>query len=209
LTETVLITGASGPLGRALARVCREAGHPVWPVGRSPKPIGWLEGDLTTPEGVEQFLHHWEGPLGDVGHVFWALGPLEPRSSGEVSGQDLMEALYANAGAVADLMGRLRLMAPVRSLTLFGFQQMGEDRAWKNLLPYAVAKEALYRLFRSWCRDWAPMKINLVSPGTIQGAAHAGPGATPLEPDAVARSAWELVRRQAHGEHLKISDGGC
>lgn len=208
MTETVLITGASGPLGKALARVCREAGHPVWPVGRSPKPIGWLEGDLTTHEGVEQFMHQWEGPLSDVAHVFWALGPLAPCSSGAVNGRDLAEALYANAGAVADLMGRLRLQAPVRSLTLFGFQQMGEDRAWKNLLPYAVGKEALYRLFRSWCRDWAPMKINFISPGTLRGATYASPGSQPVDPESVARSAWDLVRRKAHGEHVKFPDGG-
>jgi len=50
----VLLTGASGGIGEAIARALREAGAALMGVGRGDAPAGmhWLRADLTTEEGV-------------------------------------------------------------------------------------------------------------------------------------------------------------
>lgn len=50
----VLLTGASGGLGRVMARTLRDAGAAVMGVGRGPgRPDElWVTADLTTPEGI-------------------------------------------------------------------------------------------------------------------------------------------------------------
>ena len=56
---TVLVTGATGTLGRQLVPVICAAGHPVRALSRSPQPGGptdWVQADLTTGDGLADAL---------------------------------------------------------------------------------------------------------------------------------------------------------
>src|SRR5580658_6541009 len=76
---SVLLTGASGGLGSAVAKVFQESGATVIGVARSwPEPVSFvaLSIDLTTAEGcdamVEQALAH--GPIEALVHILGGFG---------------------------------------------------------------------------------------------------------------------------------------
>jgi uncharacterized protein YbjT (DUF2867 family) len=63
LTETILVTGATGTLGRAVVGRLRAAGHGVRMLSRRERPtgvpdgVGWVTGDLTTGTGLADAVH--------------------------------------------------------------------------------------------------------------------------------------------------------
>ncbi|MCX6555391.1 MAG: NAD-dependent epimerase/dehydratase family protein [Candidatus Aminicenantes bacterium] len=94
MSETVLITGASGLLGRALVAKFSDEGFQVLAqYHQHPFPdsasVQWLAGDFSTPRGVEDFLHRQRKKLVACRYLVNNFGPIHERPTAVVSGRDL------------------------------------------------------------------------------------------------------------------------
>ena len=82
----VLLTGASGGIGRAMTLALREAGADVLGVGRgalSPLPAGsgWVQADLATPEGLAAVVRaatDWRASGGSAYNLRASAGHVRP-----------------------------------------------------------------------------------------------------------------------------------
>lgn len=108
----VLLTGASGGLGRAMAQALRARGAAVMGVGRSPAPPGelaWLRADLDTPEGVAAVaagaaVWHANVVVHAAGRPgFGALGALAPASLQAVLHTNLVAPLLLTQALLPQL----------------------------------------------------------------------------------------------------------
>ncbi|NLU65717.1 NAD(P)H-binding protein [Streptomyces sp. HNM0574] len=82
----VLVTGATGTLGREVVRRLVDAGRPVRALSRHPRPsgapeCGWVTGDLSTGEGLDEAL---DG-VGTVVHCATTLGRKDADTTRELT----------------------------------------------------------------------------------------------------------------------------
>jgi NAD(P)-dependent dehydrogenase (short-subunit alcohol dehydrogenase family) len=179
----VLVTGASGGVGRGIAIALGEAGWTVWIAARRAVEGGKVADEVTQAGGTGRFIRcdvndgasieeavaavlSEDGRLNGVVHnATSALSPLPVRPS-EVPMVDLhdhvsvsLRAAYLLAraahGALVDTGGSMVLLTSEA-----GFE--GKMR----LSPYAAVKAAVRGLTRSWAREWGPdgVRVNCVAP---------------------------------------------
>ena len=84
MSETVLITGASGLLGRALVARFSAAGLRVLAQcrlrpGRETDNVQWLAGDFSTVRSTADFLRKHENKLGQCRYLINNYGPITQR----------------------------------------------------------------------------------------------------------------------------------
>ncbi len=206
--ETVLITGASGLLGRALvARFAGEGFHVLAQYRRSrgmeAEDVRWLAGDFSSAGGAAAFLKRHAGALAACSHVVHNYGPIAEKATAEVSGADLLAAYQAQLQPALDITRFLLARAPLRSVLFIGFEHCGRVRAYKKILAYAAAKNALLLLSRSLAMTHPGVRFNVFSPPSLQGAAVLAPGARPVVPARVAEKIYRAVLGRRSGCHYR------
>jgi 3-oxoacyl-[acyl-carrier protein] reductase len=184
--RVVVITGATGYLGRALAQGFADAGATLFLNGRSRESLDALAAELSAPpERVRT----------------WAADLTEREAGGRLVGAALLQfgrvdTLVLNAGTLADgLVARLtdEEMQQVYELNLWGtfrtlraalrpliLQRGGQvvvvsstaaQRPGVGQAAYASSKAALEALVRTAARETAPrgVRVNAVAPGLLAG----------------------------------------
>ena len=170
--RTIVVTGASKGIGRALANRLAAGGHKVVGIARHPDPT--FPGELITVDladaeatqtAVDELVARWQidGIVNNVGLV--RLQPLE-----QVMLRDLADVLDLNLrpalqivqatlpGMRAAQFGRI---VNVSSLTVLGLPQR---------TSYAAAKAALISFTRTWALELATsgITVNAVAPGPTE-----------------------------------------
>jgi NAD(P)-dependent dehydrogenase (short-subunit alcohol dehydrogenase family) len=169
----VLITGASGGLGIAVAKAFADAGATVIGVARSwpePAPFLTLAVDLTTAEGcdsmVEQALEH--GPIDALVHLLGGFGGGQVIAETSDKTWDGMMTLNLRAAFCA-----MRAVLKPMTAAKFGRIVAVGSRAAVEPLPkfaaYAVSKAALVALVKNVAAEGKDSGItaNVVLPSTI------------------------------------------
>jgi len=179
----VLVTGASGGVGRGIAVSCGRAGWTVWVAARRRDEGGQVADEVTAAGGAGRFV---ECDVGDAQSVAAAIDTAvatDGRLTGAVHNatSSLSPSPVDPSGVpMADLRDHVavsvrgsyllarqaypHLVASGGSLVLLtseaGFQ--GSVR----LAPYATVKAAVRGLARSWAREWGPdgVRVNCVAP---------------------------------------------
>jgi uncharacterized protein YbjT (DUF2867 family) len=185
----ILVTGASGQIGREVVAQLSAAGLPVRALSRKPQTVGFLDGvevvvgDLTVPETLDDALR-------DVGAVFlvW-VAPLAPAARA-------IERIATRANHI------VVLSAPIRTNHPF-FQQPNEvrkvhagieDLVEKSGLRWTMLRPGPFALnYRNW---WAPQ----IRTGDVVHWFHgAAQTAAVHERDIAAVAVRALCEAQHHG----------
>jgi NAD(P)-dependent dehydrogenase (short-subunit alcohol dehydrogenase family) len=212
--DTILITGASGLLGRALVARFAAAGfhvlahchlHP----GKDDDRVQWLAGDFSSPGGSAAFLKRHAAALAGCSQVIHNYGPIEEKPTLDVTGSDLQAAFQAQIQPALDITRFLLRAAPLRSALFIAFEESGRIRPYKKILGYAMAKNALLLLSRSLAAAYPGVRFNVFSPPSLAGAALLPPSARPVAPALVAERIFRVMRGRRSGCHYRFSVSGA
>jgi NAD(P)-dependent dehydrogenase (short-subunit alcohol dehydrogenase family) len=208
--ETVLITGASGLLGRALVKKFSGAGFQVLAqYHRHPRPdsasVQWLAGDFSTARTVGAFLRQHRKRLAACGYLVNNFGPLSQRPTADATGGDLSADFELQVIPALDISRFLIFHGRLQSVLNIGFEFSGQDRGYQRILGYALAKNALLTLTRSLAGAFPDIRFNMFSPPTLAGAAVLPKGARPVDPGLVAERIFRIVKGRRSGVHYRYA----
>ncbi len=178
--RTVLVVGRAGGIARAVTLAVRAAGGAVVVAGRDPEALAAAYDDPgisaervdLTDEGSVAAL---AGRLGRVDHVVSAASA---RARGAVGDLDHAAVLTALAVKVAGPILLAKHFAPRMpadgSFVLFSGSSSRRPAA--GMLAVAATNGAVDVVARSLAVELAPIRVNAVSPGTIDTGAYDGLG---------------------------------
>jgi NAD(P)-dependent dehydrogenase (short-subunit alcohol dehydrogenase family) len=206
MSDTILITGASGLLGRALVAKFSQEGfrvlaqyhkHPA----RDSESIQWLAGDFSNAQNVQAFLQLHQKKLASCQYLINNFGPISKRPTVTVTGCDLIADFELQVVPALDISRFLISRAPMRAVLNIGFEFSGKSRAYQQILGYALAKNALLILTRSMAAAFPEIYFNLFSPPSLEGAAILPKGAKPVAPRLVAERVFRIIKLRRSGVH--------
>jgi NAD(P)-dependent dehydrogenase (short-subunit alcohol dehydrogenase family) len=206
MPETILITGASGLLGRALVAKFSQAGFPVLaqyhqhPLTDS-ETVQWLAGDFSSPRGIQEFLRRNRKKLSACRYLINNFGPIVERPTSGVTGRDLCADFELQVAPALDISRYLIDRALLQAVLNIGFEFSGKGRTYKRILGYAMAKDALLLLTRSLAAAFPAVRINLFSPPSLAGAEVLPLGAKPVAPSLVAERIFRVMKMRRSGIH--------
>jgi len=188
----VLVTGASGLLGKSLmaslagrvdAVLAQYHRHP----GSQSPGICWLPADFTTIEGVRHFLLQHRDELRTVTHLAFLYGPLVPRPTRDLTAEDFAAAIHHNLLAAVEITRFLLATGNLRGAAYCGTTHSGTLPPLLQVLPYAVAKNALLQTVRSWQRVYPEVQWSFFPLPGLRGGAFPAPEPEEIPPAEAAR----------------------
>lgn len=208
MADTILITGASGLLGRALVAEFAGNGFRVLAQyrrhkGEARENVSWLRGDFSSAKGTAAFLARYRAALQGCQHVVHNYGPIVEKATAEVTGSDLLAAFQANVQPALDITRFLLARSRLRSALFIAFEDTGRPRPFRKVLAFAMAKNSLPLLVRSLAAVHPRVRFNVFSPPTLAGAAVRHPAVKPVAPGEVAARIRRIVRGRASGRHCR------
>ena len=211
MSETILITGASGLLGRALVARFSAAGFQVLAhchrrPGKETENVRWLAGDFSTAESIANFLKKHEKKLECCRFLINNYGPITLRPTIDVTGRDLLADFLQQVVPAVDISRFLLARAPLQAVLNIGFEYSGEIRAYQKILGYAMAKNALLLLTRSWAAAYPGVCFNLFSPPSLEKAEVLPKQAHIVAPGLVAERIFRIMARRSSGFHYRYAD---
>jgi NAD(P)-dependent dehydrogenase (short-subunit alcohol dehydrogenase family) len=211
MSETILITGSSGLLGRALVARFAGAGYQVLAhcrlrPGKETDNVQWLAGDFSTVESTADFLIEHKKRLKECRYLINNSGPITLRPTVDVTGNDLLADFLQQVVPAVDISRFLIAHAPLQSVLNIGFEYSGEIRAYQKILGYAMAKNALLLLTRSWAAVYPGICFNLFSPPSLENAEVLPKQAHIVAPELVAERIFHILRRRSSGFHYRYTD---
>lgn len=177
--KRVLVTGASGGIGEAIARVCHQGGADVWLAGRNRDRLDALAGSLGAGASVLAYDVTDENAVKDAfrqvqsegldGLVNGA-GVMRDAAMAMTSLAALREQLEVNSVASflhLQLASRLMMRQKAGSIVNLG-SQVGEQGS-AGQVAYSMSKGAVSALTRSAARELSAfnIRVNAVAPGFI------------------------------------------
>jgi NAD(P)-dependent dehydrogenase (short-subunit alcohol dehydrogenase family) len=211
MSETILITGASGLLGRALVDRFAAAGfqvlaHCLQHPGKDDDHVQWLAGDFSTLESIAGFLWKNETLLKSCRYLINNYGPITVRPTIAVQGKDLLADFQQQVVPAVDITHFLVTRAPLQMVLTIGFEYTGEIRSYQKILGYAMAKNALLLLNRAWAAAYPHACFNLFSPPSLERAEVLPPGAKTVAPELVAERIFRILSRRRSGFHFHYTN---
>jgi NAD(P)-dependent dehydrogenase (short-subunit alcohol dehydrogenase family) len=213
MPETILITGASGLLGRALVGKFSQEGFRVLaqyhkhPASDSAA-VKWLAGDFANGQKVAEFLHGHRKELAACRYLINNFGPIRERPTAEMTGSDVRADFELQVVPALDISRFLILHGCVHSVLNIGFEFSGKNRVYRKILGYAIAKNALLELTRSLADAFPSVCFNLFSPPGLEGAAVLPKGSRPVAPCAVAERIFRIMKQRRSGIHYRYTGAG-
>lgn len=210
MSETILITGASGLLGRALVEKFSQAGYLVLAqYHKHPFPdsetVKWLAADFSDAQKVQAFLRLHQEKLAACRYLINNFGPIVQRPTQEVKGCDLSIDFELLVAPALDISRFLIRQGSLRSVLNIGFEYSGEIRPYQKILGYALGKNALLMLTRSLAAAFPAVRFNLFSPPSLKGAAVFPKRANPVYPHLVAEHIFQIMKQQRSGVHYRYT----
>ena len=206
MSETILITGASGLLGRALvAKFSQEGFRVLAHYHKHPSPdseaVQWLAGDFSDSQNVQTFLRLHQKKLAACQYLINNFGPLSERPTVDVTGRDLSADFELQVAPALDISRFLIRQGRLRAVLNIGFEFSGINRGYQKILGYALAKNALLLLTRSLAAAFPAICFNLFSPPSLEGATILPKGACPVAPPLVAKRIFQIMKQRRSGIH--------
>jgi len=195
----ILITGASGLLGQAVVKEFLKGDFLVLAQYHSNQPIRhkncqWLWADFSDLQGIRDFLDQNRDCLKECGFLVNNYGPITSKSISELTAEDFYFDFHHNVLTVFEITDFF-IKQGVRVVVNIGFEFIGQQRAYKKILTYAAAKNALRLLTTSFQKQYPGIQFHMVSPATLQGAEVRLKSNKKVSPESVAKEIYELILR--------------
>jgi NAD(P)-dependent dehydrogenase (short-subunit alcohol dehydrogenase family) len=196
----VLITGASGLLGRALVREFLKGDFVVLAQYHTNQPIRhencqWLWADFSDLQGIRDFLQQNRDQLKDCGYLVNNYGPITSKPISDLTSEDFYFDFFHNVVTVFEITTYFIKHVSLQVVVNVGFEFIGQQRAYKKILTYAAAKNALRLVTTSLQKQYPGVSFHMVSPTTLQGAEVRSKSGKQVPPESVAKEIYELILR--------------
>lgn len=198
MQKKILITGASGLLGRSLVRLFLDKQFIVLGQYHTKKPSAmgnckWLRADFSTIDGIGKFLHENGSRFADCHYLINNYGPITYKDTALLKSEDFLFDYRHNVVTAVEIMNYFIEHAALESVVNIGFEFAGMVRPYKKILSYAAAKNALLLITKSYAGQHAPIRFNMVNPPTLEGAAIKAKSGKKVSPDRVAQQIYETL----------------
>ena len=183
MSDPVLIYGASGGIGSALARQLRAAGRPVHLAGRNAAVLAPLAAELDAPYTVADVLEPeaFARVQADAGPrlsgLVYAVGSITLRSLGRLSAEDFLRDYRLNAlGAALAVQAAVpALKAAECGASVVLFSSVAAGTGFPMHASVAMAKGAVEGLTRALAAELAPrIRVNAIAPSLTRTGLSAG-----------------------------------
>ncbi len=179
----VLVVGATGRLGVAIARALRHRGDRVVLTARDPNKLEAMAAELASPDGTpapfvcadllhdlapETIVHGVRDTVGRVDDVVLACGPFPRTPFDELRGDDLRRTLTVHAVAPLLLVHALSGDLAQARGAIVALTDAGVTRPYTNHVAYLTAKGAVQAGLRALAVELAPeVRVNMVALGIV------------------------------------------
>lgn len=176
MNKKILITGASGLLGRALAALFLENGFHVLGQYHEKKPAekkncSWLQADFSSLPGIRNFLTENESQFKECQYLVNNYGPITYKEIRDLKPGDFNHDFHHNVITAVEITNFFIENTAVESVVNIGFEFTGIIKPYKKILTYAAAKNSLLLITKSFDKEYGHIRFNMVSPATLKGAA--------------------------------------
>lgn len=178
MPKSILVTGGTKGIGKAIVDVCQHAGHVVHIIASSPQSlnspetpyVSWEnlylhEVDLTDPQAIDRFMNTWQGDLyGLVNNAgTWSELRLDEPEIGtfdRIFDLNVKGLYHLTKGLLGHIQGKGRIINISSQLGTHGRAGMG---------AYTASKHAVNGFTKSWAPELAGrgITVNSVGPGWI------------------------------------------
>lgn len=198
LKPSVFVTGASGLLGRALVTEVLDAGFSVFAQYYSHRPVKhrdcrWVWADFSNLGGIRDFLHTHGEELRQCGRVVNNYGPITHKPFSALAAEDFLHDFHCNVLTAFEITTYLLQHAQLTSVVNIGFEHSGEVKAYKNVLTYGIAKNALLLLTKSFEKQYPGIIFHHVAPPTLSGAKVKARKGKVVSPQSLAKEILQLI----------------
>lgn len=207
--KKVLITGATGLLGKSLVEVGMKRNFTIVAQYHrrkppSPRNCQWLQADFSRPEGLQAFLEKNRGTLRGCRYLINNYGPINPKPVSRLVPADFHAEFHHNTLTALEIMHHLIREGALESVVSIGFENLGKVMAFRDVLPYAIAKNALLLITTSYDRHYRDIRFNMVSPATLIGAREKRKKGPRVSPPRVAEKIYDTMTGKRGGLHVTV-----
>lgn len=199
----ILITGASGLLGRALVETFAAAGFFVYAQyhrdlpempGVSPGRCEWIQADFSTPGGIADFLAEYCLKFKNCRFLVNNYGPIIHKPFRDLTADDFYYDYHHNVITAFEITRFFTRYSHVRAVVNIGFEDIGKVRAYKKILTYAAAKNALQLLTQSFAVEYPEIRFHMALVPGLEGAEVKSPQKNAVPPKTAAEEIYQLVK---------------
>lgn len=169
----IVVLGATGSVGSALAQTLVARGDQVWLLGRAPSTVDGAAGsgiiDISSSESVEAAIREAQTTLGEVNGIANCIGSVHLKPAHATSDAEFRETIETNLfSAFATVRAAGNLMRDGGSVVLFA--SAAAEIGISNHEAIAAAKAGVIGLARSAAASYAArnLRINVISPGLVK-----------------------------------------
>ena len=169
----IVVLGATGSVGSALAQTLVARGDQVWLLGRAPSAVDGAAGsgiiDISSSESVEAAIREAQTTLGEVNGIANCIGSVHLKPAHATSDAEFRETIETNLfSAFATVRAAGNLMRDGGSVVLFA--SAAAEIGISNHEAIAAAKAGVIGLARSAAASYAArnLRINVISPGLVK-----------------------------------------
>lgn len=174
MSGPILIFGATGGIGSALARRLADGGHALHLSARSEAPLAALArelgcdftpGDVTTEADILRVVERAAGPAARLRGLVYAVGTMALKPLAATTGQDLADALRRDViGAFLAAKAAHKVLAAANGAVVL-FSSVAARRGFAAHTAVGTAKGAVEGLTLALAADLAPdVRVNAVAP---------------------------------------------
>jgi NAD(P)-dependent dehydrogenase (short-subunit alcohol dehydrogenase family) len=198
----ILITGASGLLGRALVQVFSRQGFFVYAQylknpGEDSASCRWVQGDFSTLERIRKFIKNNREFLRECDYLINNYGPLTWTELGELESEEILSDFFHNVIPFFEITRFCLSSSSLKGVINIGFENIGQIKAYKHILPYAMAKNGMLLITESFKRYFPKVFFSVLSPITLKGAKIKAAGKKETSPRAVADRVFEILMQKS------------
>jgi NAD(P)-dependent dehydrogenase (short-subunit alcohol dehydrogenase family) len=194
----ILITGASGLLGRALVSEFLKGDFLVLAQYHTNQPVQhencqWLWADFSDLQGTRDFLNQNRDQFKGCGFLVNNYGPITSRAISDLTAEDFYFDFHHNVVTVFEITDFFIKQGWLRGVVNIGFEFIGQQRAYKKILTYAAAKNALRLMTTSFQKQYPGIDFHMFSPPTMTGAEVRSKSGRKVAPESVAKEIYDLI----------------
>lgn len=212
MDRQVLITGASGLLGKALVRRFLKEGFVVYAQYHKNLPedrdlntenCQWLRADFSSFDGIRDFLVENSLRFKRCRCLINNYGPITDKAVTNLTADDFLSDFYHNVIPAFEITDFFIKHTDLESVVNIGFGDIGRVKPYKRILTYAAAKNALQLMTESFAARYSSLRFHMVSPTTLTGAAVKFKKGEHVSPESVAGEVFEVIAKEMPGRGEK------